>query len=243
MNSPMNSTMHTSMNTTGKSILIIEDDPKIRQLVRIYLEKSGYEVQEAADGEDGIKQFDIHDPCFVIMDLMLPKMSGEQLCRIIRSEYRSDIPIVMLTAKTDEQDRIRGLEMGADDYLTKPFSPAELVARVETVLRRTADRCAKISYRGLTVKPLRREAKYNGKLLPLTKHEFSLLYFFMRNPNQIVSREQILEELYPNDSRVVVDRSVDVHVSKLREKLAQADEHVPEFIETIRGMGYRFAAY
>lgn len=231
------------MNTKGKSILIVEDDHKIRQLVKLYLEKSGYDVHEAADGEEGKRMFDVHDPCFVIMDLMLPKMSGEQLCHVIRSDYRSDIPILMLTAKAEEQERIKGLTMGADDYVTKPFSPAELVARVETVLRRTSDRCAKISYRGLTVKPLRREAKYNGKLLPLTQHEFSLLYFFVRNPNQIVSREQILEELYPNDSRQVVDRSVDVHVSKLREKLVSVDNEIPEFIETIRGMGYRFAAY
>lgn len=231
------------MNTKGKSILIVEDDHKLRQLVKLYLEKSGYEVQEAADGEEGKRMFDMHDPCFVIMDLMLPKMSGEQLCHVIRSDCRSDIPILMLTAKAEEQDRINGLTMGADDYVTKPFSPAELVARVETVLRRTSERCAKISFKGLTVKPLRREAKYNGTLLPLTQHEFSLLYYFMKNPNQIVSREQILEELYPNDSRLVVDRSVDVHVSKLREKLANANSEGPDFIETVRGMGYRFAAY
>lgn len=230
------------MRTRGKSILIVEDDPKIRQLIRIYLEKAGFEVWEAADGEEGKQLFEKYDPCFVILDLMLPKVSGEQLCEWIRGSMKSDVPIIMLTAKVGEQERIQGLQMGADDYVTKPFSPQELVARVETVLRRTAHRCGKISYKGLTIKPLRGEAKYNGVLIPLTHHEFRLLHYLMRHPNQIVSREQILEFLYPNEEKVVVDRSVDVHISKLRDKLGQL-EGTPEFIETVRGMGYRFAAY
>ncbi|GIP40826.1 DNA-binding response regulator [Paenibacillus sp. J31TS4] len=230
------------MEKKGKTILIIEDDAKIRRLVALYLDKEGYEVLEAADGEEGARLFERHDPCFVIMDLMLPKLSGEELCRRIRSDLRSDVPLIMLTAKGNEEDRIRGLEMGADDYVTKPFSPQELVVRVETVLRRTAHRCGKISYRGLTVKPMRGEARYNGETVPLTVHEFRLLHVLMRHPNQILSREQILEALYPNDTKLVVDRTIDVHVSKLRDKLdkVQADG---DLIETVRGMGYRFAAY
>ena len=226
----------------GKTILIVEDDAKIRQLLKIYLEKEGYEILLAADGAEGMKLFEKLDPCFVIMDLMLPHKSGEELCQWIRSDMKSDIPIIMLTAKVDEADRIQGLQLGADDYITKPFSPREVVARVETVLRRKANRCSKISYRGLTLKPHRGEVKFNGELIPLTVHKFKLLYFLMRHPNQILSREQILQELYPNEERSVIDRTVDVHISKLREKL-EAMGRAPHFIETIRGMGYRFHAY
>lgn len=226
----------------GKTILIVEDDTKIRRLLKIYLEKEGYEVSEAQDGVDGMDMFMKLDPCFVILDLMLPKKSGEDLCQWIRTELKSDIPIIMLTAKVDESDRIKGLQMGADDYITKPFSPQEVVTRVDTVLRRTANRCSKISFKGLTIKPLRGEVKYNGSIIPLTTHEFKLLYYFMRNPNQILTREQILQELYPNEEKTVIDRTVDVHVGKLREKIETSNE-VPLFFETIRGMGYRFVAY
>jgi len=127
--------------------------------------------------------------------------------------------------------------------VTKPFSPQELVVRVETVLRRTAHRCSKISYKGLTVKPIRGEAKYNGGLISLTQHEFRLLHYLMKHPNQIVTREQILEELYPNDEKFVIERTVDVHVSKLRDKLKKIEGGTPEFIETVRGMGYLFVAF
>ncbi len=225
----------------GKTILVIEDDAKIRQLIKIYLEKEGYEVYTAEDGHQGAEHFEDIDPCFVIMDLMLPRINGEALCQWIREEQESDIPIIMLTAKVDEASKINGLKMGADDYITKPFSPQELVVRVETVLRRTANRCSKISFRGLTIKPLKREVKVNGTSIALTQHEFNLLYFLMRHPNQILTREQILEELYPNEERSVIDRTVDVHVSKLREKI-EGHEGAHPFIKTIRGMGYRFNA-
>lgn len=231
------------MELKGKTILIVEDDTKIRQLIKIYLEKAGFEVWEARDGIEGQEMFDTYDPCFVIMDLMLPGQSGEDLCQWIRGEVKSDVPIIMLTAKVDEHERIKGLQLGADDYVTKPFSPQELVVRVETVLRRTAHRCSKISYKGLTVKPIRGEAKYNGELISLTQHEFRLLHYLMKHPNQIVTREQILEELYPNDEKFVIERTVDVHVSKLREKLKNIEGGTPEFIETIRGMGYLFVAF
>ncbi|MFD1130610.1 response regulator transcription factor [Paenibacillus provencensis] len=225
----------------GKNVLIIEDDRKIRRLLRIYLEKEGYEVLEAEDGLEGMAVFEKYDPCFVITDLMLPKVSGERVCEWIRKEQNSDVPLLMLTAKIEESDRIKGLKMGADDYVTKPFSPQEVVLRVDNVLRRTANRCSKISFRGLTLKPMRGEVKYNGQLITLTPHEFKLLYYLMRHPNQIVSREQMLRELYPNDEKLVVDRTVDVHVSKLREKLSVSGAEM-DYIETVRGMGYRFGA-
>lgn len=230
------------MGVKGKSILLIEDDAKIRALVRIYLEKEGYDVWEAGTGEEGKQLFALYDPCFVILDLMLPKLSGEEVCRWIRQDVKSDVPLIMVTAKVHDEEKIQGLQMGADDYVTKPFSPRELIARIETVLRRTAHRCSKISYRGLTLKPLRGEAKINGSTLPLTAHEFRLLQFLMQHPNQILTREQLLEELYPNQERIVTERTIDVHIGKLREKISkEAPEH--DFIDTVRGMGYRFVAF
>jgi DNA-binding response OmpR family regulator len=225
----------------GKSILVIEDDPKIRSLIKLYLEKDGYDVLEAADGMEGMDAISYHDPCFLIVDLMLPKVDGLTLCKWVRVDQQSEVPIIMVTAKVEEKDRITGLQMGADDYITKPFSPSELVVRVETVLRRTAHRCNKISYRGITLKPLKAEVKSNGENIQLTKHEFKLLYFLMRHPNQIISREQILDEIYPNHEKLVTDRTVDVHIKNLREKIQSNNER--EFIETVRGMGYRFVSF
>lgn len=228
------------MNTTGKSILIVEDDGNIRALIKRYLEVAGFDVWEAGDGREAKRVFEQKDPCFVLLDLMLPEESGESICRWIRQDLCSNVPLIMVTAKVNETDRIQGLQMGADDYVTKPFSPKELVARVETVLRRTANRCSKISYQDITLKPVKLEAKVDGRVLDLTNHEFQLLYYLMRHPNQILSRDQILNELYPNHEKVVTERTVDVHIGKIREKLG------PEkagFIEAIRGVGYQFVAY
>lgn len=228
------------MNTKGKTILIVEDEPPILDLMKHYLQNAGYEVWGVTDSEQARQMFEERDPCFIILDLMLPGESGESLCRWIRVEKKSDVPLIMVTAKVSERDRIFGLSIGADDYITKPFSPRELVARVETVLRRTENRCSKLSYHGITIKPIKREVKVNGKLIELTNHEFELLYLLMRHPNQILSREQILDTLYPNQEKIVMERTVDVHIGKLREKLGRDHEHT---IETVRGEGYRFAAY
>lgn len=228
------------MNTTGKTMLIVEDDSNILFLIKRYLETAGYDVWGAEDSEEARDLFERHDPCFVLLDLMLPGESGESLCRWIRQDLKSDVPLIMVTAKVDEDERIEGLQMGADDYITKPFSPKELVARVETVLRRTANRCSKISYHNITLKPLKLEAKIDGRALDLTNHEFQLLYDLMRHPNQILSRDQILNELYPNDEKIVTDRTIDVHIGKLREKLGEGRAHL---IETVRGVGYKFVAY
>ncbi|WP_227521537.1 response regulator transcription factor [Bacillus alkalisoli] len=229
------------MNTKGKSILIVEDDPKIRQLMKIYLEKEGYEVWEAEDGEQAMQMYETYDPCFTIIDLMLPKVSGEAVCQWIRKEKQSDSPIIMVTARVSEEDRINGLKIGADDYVTKPFSPRELVVRVETVLRRTSNRCNKISYHGLTIKPLKGEVNFKGNSLKLTGNEMKILHLLMQHPNQILSREQMITELYPNDEKFITERTIDVHVRNVREKLSQME--APDCIQTIRGMGYKFVAY
>lgn len=224
----------------GKSVLIVEDDSKIRQLVRIYLEKEGYEVLEATDGLDAKNKIQDYDPCILILDLMLPVLSGEEICKWIREEIKSPIPIIMLTAKSSEKSRIDGFKLGADDYVTKPFSPAELMVRIEAVLRRTASRCGKLSFRGLTIKPHKGEALVNGEKLELTYFEFKILHLFMQHPGQILSRTQILNSIYANNEKAVTERTIDVHIKNLREKIKQKSPI--DYIQTIRGMGYMFEA-
>lgn len=223
----------------NNSILIIEDDPMIRQLITIYMEKEGYDVYSANDGEEGMVLCRKHSPCLVILDLMLPKVSGEEICQWIRQEWKEEIAIIMLTAKVSEAERVAGLRMGADDYMTKPFSPNELMARVESVLRRTGQYCQKITYHGLTIKPRKGEVTLHSTPLQLTSSEFTLLYYFMRNPNQVISREQLIQQLYPMDEKEVNYRTIDVHISNLREKIEQ-DPTKPTWIQTVRGMGYKF---
>lgn len=222
-----------------ETVLIVEDDPMICRLIEIYLQKSGYEVITAQDGVEAQKQFIRHAPCLVILDLMLPKLSGEDFCRWVRQEQRSEAAIIMLTAKIRGQDRIAGLKMGADDYVTKPFSPEELVARVEAILRRVRHHCQKITHQGLTIKPRRGEVWLNGTQIELTKFEFNLLYYLMRHPNMIVSREQLLEQIHPLDDKDVLERTIDVHIKKLRDKI-EDNPSDPQRIQTVRGMGYKF---
>lgn len=223
----------------GKSVLIIEDDNKIRNLVKIYLQKEGYEVLEASNGNVGKKMIEQYDPCLVILDLMLPEISGEAICHWIREEYESLMPIIMLTAKASEKQRIAGFKLGADDYVVKPFSPAELMVRVEAVLRRTASRCGKLSFTGLTVKPVKGEVLINGKKLELTNFEFKLLHMFMQHPEQILSREQILNYIYEHQEKAVTERTIDVHIKNLRDKIKEKTPK--DYIQTVRGMGYKFA--
>ncbi len=226
------------MNIQNKSILVVEDDVKIRNLIKIFLEREGYEVFEASDGEEGKRLFKEHDPCFAILDLMLPKVQGEELCRWIREEEKSDIGIILVTAKTSEEERIHGLKTGADDYVTKPFSPSELVIRVETVLRRTASRCQKLSRKGLILKSQKGEVTYKGKNVELTMFEFRILHFLMTHPGQVISRQQILNSLYEMNEKVVSERTIDVHIRHLRQKLHAHTQK--NFIQTVRGMGYKF---
>ncbi|GAA0489934.1 response regulator transcription factor [Salinibacillus aidingensis] len=222
-----------------QTILVIEDDYMIRELISIYLKKAGYEVVEAADGEEAKEAFLTHHPCLLILDLMLPKISGEELCTWVREQERNEVSIIMLSAKARINDKIKGLKLGADDYLTKPFDPDELVAHVEAVLRRTGQFCQKITYGGLCIKPRKGEVMLYDESLKLTKHEFQLLYHFMENPNVVLTRENLIQQLYPHADKTVMDRTVDAHIKKLREKIEE-DPSSPKRICTVRGMGYKF---
>lgn len=222
-----------------QTVLVVEDDDMIRKLVRTYLEKDDYDVVEAVDGEQAKDVFLEHHPCVIILDLMLPKLSGEDFCRWIREQENHEVSIIMLSAKTHTTDKISGLKMGADSYVTKPFNPDELMAQVEAVLRRTGQFCQKLTYAGLTIKPRRGEVLLYNDLVQLTKHEFNLLYYMMENPNTVFSREQLVHEIYPYDEQTILDRTIDAHIKKLREKV-EDNPSQPERIQTVRGMGYKF---
>lgn len=222
-----------------KRIMVVEDDPMIRQLVEIYLRKDGYEVHSAEDGLTAKEKFQQVAPCLVILDLMLPHINGLELCSIIRNDFNSDVPIIIVTAKIQEQDRIKGLKMGADDYVIKPFSPEELMARVEAVLRRTTEHCHKMSFHGITLKPKKQEVWKDGVQIELTASEFALLKHFMSHPNLVQTRDQLLDQLYPLNEKEVNERTIDVHIKNLRDKIEENPSY-PKWLVTVRGVGYKF---
>lgn len=223
-----------------QTILVVEDDEMIRNLIRLYLEKNEYDVLEAADGEEAKEVFLTYHPCLIVLDLMLPKMSGEDYCEWVKNQD-SDVSIIMLSAKTRIDDRVSGLKMGADHYMTKPFNPDELMANVEAVLRRTGQYCQKIVYKGLSIMPRKGQVLLYGEEIALTNHEFKLLYLFMQHPNIVFSREQLVDELYPNEEKIVLDRTIDAHIKKIREKIEETPAY-PKRIQTVRGMGYKFVS-
>ena len=218
-----------------KTVLVVDDERNIVDLVRLYLEKEGYGVIAASNGEEALTLHDRHDPNLVILDLMLPRVDGLEVCREIRR--RADTPIIMLTARTDDIDAIVGLELGADDYVTKPFNPRALVARVKAVLRRTeatARGGRPIEVGPLRIDPRRREASVGERRLELRAREFDLLVALARDPGVVLTRDALLEGVWGTDFPGET-RTVDVHIAELRKKL---DEDGPK-IETVRGMGYR----
>jgi len=227
-----------------KKILVVEDEPDIRELVRYNLEQAGFRVIEAEGGEAALHKVRTEQPALVVLDLMLPEGNGLEICRILRGERATaSLPIVMLTAKAAEVDRVLGLEFGADDYVTKPFSPRELVARVRAVLRRSEsmepERASATYERGrLKIDFDSHEAWMAGKPLELSLREFELLKFFVRNPNRVYDRLTILDLVWGNDT-YVEPRTVDVHVRRLR-LLVERDPANPELIHTVRGVGYKF---
>ena len=222
-----------------QTIMVVEDDKMIRDLVRLYLEKNNYDVVEARDGEEAKAIFLTHHPCLIILDLMLPKVSGEEFCTWVRERERNEVSIIMLSAKAQIDDKISGLRLGADDYLTKPFDPNELIAHVEAVLRRTGQFCQKVVHEGLCMKPRKGEVLLYDQQIKLTKFEFNLLYYFMKHPNIVLTREQIVMQIYPDVGHTVMDRTIDAHIKKLREKIEDQPAK-PKRIQTVRGMGYTF---
>jgi two-component system alkaline phosphatase synthesis response regulator PhoP len=220
-------------------ILVIDDEQDLIELVRYNLEKEGFQVSGARDGEVGLEAATRENPDVILIDLMLPGIDGLDVCRSLRSDSRtSRIPIIMLTAKSAESDRILGLELGADDYVTKPFSPGELTARIKAVLRRSSmlQSPADVIRRGaLTIDLGRREVSCRGDAIPLTATEFRLLKFFADHPGRVFSRDQLIDSALGKEISVV-DRTIDVHITGLRKKLGDCGK----WIETIRGFGYRF---
>jgi len=225
---------------TGELVLLVDDEENIVQLARIYLERDGYSVISAGDGKSGLSLIESKQPALVVLDIMLPEMDGFDVCRKLRSEG-NNIPVIMLTARDEDIDKIVGLELGADDYLTKPFNPRELIARVKAVLRRVdagADRGKGVIRLGdLTIDPARREVACQGELIELRTQEFEVLCVLARNKGLVLSREQLLNQAWGFDF-FGQTRTVDVHVAQIRSKLSRCKAH----IETVTGVGYKLVA-
>lgn len=222
-------------------VVIVEDDRKIAELVSLYLRREGFSVRVAHEGRSGLQLALETEPVFVVLDLMLPGMDGRDICRELRA--RSAVPILILTAREDEVDRVHGLSIGADDYMVKPFSPRELVARVKAILRRTrvaaSESSGPLQHGELVLDPDKRRVLLNGERVALTRAEFTLLHALMKTPGHVQSRAQLLAHLYPNGAHVV-DRVVDVHIGKLRQKI-EPNASSPVYVLTERGFGYCFA--
>jgi DNA-binding response OmpR family regulator len=218
-------------------ILVVDDEPKVARLARDYLEKNGFRVLIAADGQSALATARREKPDLIILDLMLPILDGREVCRILRRE--SDVPIIMLTALSEEIDQVTGLEIGADDYITKPFSVRALVARVRALLRRIQGNIkapSVIRVSGLEIDAEKYLVTFNGSPLKLTPNEFKLLFLLASRPGQTLTREQLLDDLHGSVSSM--DRSVDSHIKNLRKKLETASDQT--MIETVYGIGYRF---
>jgi DNA-binding response OmpR family regulator len=250
---------HADRPSPAGPILVVDDDRKIVALIRAYLEREGYRVITAYDGREALRRIREDEPALVVLDVMLPETDGLAVARTVRAG--SDVPILMLSARSTVPDRIRGLERGADDYLTKPFSPAELVARVKTLLRRTTPATAGLGggpgpgagasapqaadatlhHADLTLDLGRHEVRQAGRLVPLTNVEFRLLTALLGAGGRVLSRDQLLDAVYGMSGEAeVLDRTVDVHIGRLRDKLGDRADG-PRYVATVRGAGYRAA--
>jgi DNA-binding response OmpR family regulator len=231
-----------------RPILVVDDDRKIVSLVRTYLERDGFRVIVAGDGRAALEAIDRHGPALVVLDLMLPELDGRAVIRAIRRAETGGMstPVLILSARGSVADRIAGLEDGADDYLPKPFSPAELVLRVRTILRRTGSDVATsaprppIVHRDLVVDPDRHEVTRDGAPIPLTRVEFRLLATLLEADGRVLTRDQLLDAAYGSEEADVLDRTIDVHIGRLRDKLGDDADH-PRYVMTVRGVGYRSA--
>lgn len=229
------------MTSVTGPVLIVEDDHNTAALVRTYLEREGFATIHAADGLTGLKLAREREPVFVILDIMLPGLDGWEVCRRLRTF--SDVPLLMLTAREEEIDRVSGLAIGADDYVVKPFSPRELVERVKAILRRARpepEQKGRVLVHGLLEMDLdKQRLKRDGQVIPLTITEFRLLKTLMQSPGRVFSRNELLDSLYQH-GEIVIDRVIDVHIGKLRHKLEEQPAN-PRYILTARGFGYSFS--
>lgn len=242
-------------------ILVVDDDAKIVRLVRTYLERDGFTVVTAADGPAALDAIETYQPALVVLDLMLPDLDGRAVIRAVRrDEEAARTPILVLSARSSTIDRIAGLEDGADDYLPKPFSPAELVLRVKSILRRAGERPGLqpsaatsgatsaptsdqplVRHADLTIDPARHDVRRDdGTLIDLTRVEFRLLISILAADGRVLSRDQLLDAVYGHEASEVMDRTIDVHIRRLRDKLGD-DAEVPRYVQTVRGVGYRAA--
>ena len=224
----------------GKSVLIVDDERNICELIRLYAENEGFKTYSASDGEAAVSEFKAHIPDIVLLDIMLPKKDGWQVCREIRAI--SDVPIIMLTARGETFDKVLGLELGADDYIVKPFEPKELIARMKAVLRRYGGKEVKeegeeLAFDGLVINQTSYEVYLDGQKIEMPHKEFELLYFLAKNANKVFTRDQLLDEIWGyeffGDSR-----TVDVHIKRIREKIDKED--APWQLKTVWGVGYKF---
>lgn len=224
-------------------ILLVDDEPRVREVVAAYLLRDGYRVQTAADGESALRQLTEFRPDLVVLDLMLPQVSGFDVLREIRS--MGDLPVILLTARAEEVDRVSGLELGADDYVVKPFSPRELVARVRSVMRRSAPRASnshsleRLSFDGLEIDEARRVVSVEGAAVDLTAKEFDLLSFLAARSPQVFSRGHLLEQVWGSSPEWQDPATITVHVRRIRQKV-EKDPQNPRWLKTVWGVGYRF---
>lgn len=238
-------TQPTTSQASGRPILVVDDDVKIVRLVRMYLERAGYRVIEATDGRSALAAIAEEAPALVILDIMLPEIDGLSVLRAVRRTDQT--PVIILSARGLTDDRITGLGAGADDYLPKPFSPAELVLRVQRILERTGGRGGSdgrtrepIRHADLVIDRDRHEVRIADRLVPLTAVEFRLLITLLEADGRVLTRDQLLDAVYGQDEAEVLDRTVDVHIGRLRDKLGD-DAERPRYVATVRGVGYRAA--
>jgi len=225
-----------------QQVLVVDDEEKIVQVISSYLEAKNFQVISAFNGADGLEKFRQHTPDLVVLDLMLPDMSGEDVCRTIRKKSR--VPVIMLTAKVDEESILRGLEIGADDYVTKPFSPRQLMARIDALLRRVSQepvplaRELSFNHGELVVDSLRQEVRLNGKPVPLTPNELRILMAMLKYPTKVFTRDELIT-LALADDFTGYDRVVDTHIKNIRQKI-EPDAKNPRYLVTVHGVGYKF---
>jgi DNA-binding response OmpR family regulator len=227
--------------TATATVLVVDDEPMVREVVARYLELDGLRVEQAADGTAAVEWLTGHRPDLVVLDIMLPGTDGLSILRQLRTA--GDVPVILLTARADEIDRVLGLELGADDYVVKPFSPRELAARVRTVLRRVnapaSDGRALVEFGRLRIEPTTRDVTVDGNPVDLTPKEFDLLYTLARSPRQVFSRRQLLAQVWDSAPEFQDSATVTVHVGRLRQKL-EDNPDIPRWITTVWGVGYRF---